>query len=140
MLKRTSNLMISVTALSLGGMIYIFFREKTIIATFFADWHGINGIQRLFSKYKADFIRYYFVDFLWGFSLSTGIIALNDPSRKGLLFCAFLAFICGSLWEVLQHFRVVTGTADLWDVFMYLLASIISVAINLLRRENYEKN
>lgn len=138
MSKRKRNVLLSSLAILLGGAIYILLRRTTIVVMLFGRIPAIGVLQDELVKFHSSFLQYYFVDFLWCFSLSTGLIALHLP-KKGVIFCAATAFGWGCLWEVLQLFQVVSGTADWCDIGMYFLASVSSILVNL-RREMYEKD
>ncbi len=135
MSNRGKNTIISIASLLLGGASYIVFRENTYVAEFFDVFSFVTPIRESLSIFSCDFTNYYLQDFLWGLSLSCGIIAIYKPDRKGIFLSAFTAFICGCIWELVQYIGVVKGTGDFLDVLMYLSASLMSVLVNKERRE-----
>lgn len=139
MSKRRINILLGTMTLVLGFLIYIFFRTNTHIARAFDKIDWIVYIRRQLPGCSNDFIKFYLPDFLWGFSLNCGLMAIYDPRVKGGILCGCIALVSGCIWEILQYIGIVSGTGDVIDIIMYLLASIIHIIINLKEREN-EKN
>ena len=129
MSKRGKNYALAVLSLTLGGLLYILFRPNTYLAVFCSNIPVVSYMQSLLADVHIPFFAYYFVDFLWGLSLCSGLIALHNPEIKGKIGCAAVALAWGSLWELLQRLDVVGGTGDWMDVFMYLLAAFVGLII-----------
>lgn len=140
MSKRRINILLGTLALILGFLIYILFRTNTYIAKPFEAVRWIEYIRRYLLRGSCDFIKFYFPDFLWGFSLNCGLVAIYLPGFKGNVVCGCVAFFCGCIWEALQYIGVVNGTGDIVDITMYLLASIFNIIINLKETRRNEKN
>lgn len=128
MSKRMGNVMLSVLSLLLGGMLYLFFRKQSVISLCLRRFVTLPEFHSV-----PSFFRHYFGDFLWGFSLSTGLIAIFPLSRKGDILCAGAACAVGILWESAQWLGVVSGTGDVCDIFMYALAGILAIVINCFK-------
>jgi len=129
--KRKKNILFSLTSLIAGGLLYVWFRKNTYIGGML---NGIGIVEIFREKYMFqvnDFFRFYLPDFLWGLSLGCGLIAIHNPRKKGVIICASYSFLCGIIWEILQHLEVLNGTGDVHDVIMYLLASVVCIIINL---------
>lgn len=137
MSKRKKNILFSLTALVIGCFIYVFLRESTYVGSIFDSVENIETVRQIFSTQTCNLYKFYLPDFLWGFSLSCGLIAIYDPSIKGIIICAGVAFFCGCMWELLQYIGVLSGTGDIHDIIMYFLASAICIIINL--KETREK-
>ena len=133
MSKRWINGAISVVAIIVGCVIYVFLRSGTWIAKIFDSIPVVMRGKVLFDGYPLKFLRYYFPDFLWGLSLATALYAVN--AQGNLYFSAVLAICCGGLWEMLQFFGVVSGTGDLLDLALYILAGISAYLINQRREK-----
>lgn len=131
MSKRRMNILFGTVALFLGTFLYIVFRSNTYIGQIFDIFYLINSIRTYCSMYATDFLKFYFPDFLWGFSLGCGLYVIYNPGRKGIILCGCSTFLCGCLWELLQYFHIVSGTGDVLDMMMYLLASFFITIINL---------
>ncbi|MBE6825017.1 MAG: hypothetical protein E7513_06695 [Ruminococcaceae bacterium] len=140
MSKRFSNMLLCCIALLVGCTLYILLRPTTHIGELFDKFTLITNLRNALALYPCDFLKYYLPDFLWGFSLCCGLIAIFEPKTKGLIGCAIVAFICGASWETLQFYNITTGVGDYKDIVMYLLAVIISVTINIKRGYYNEKN
>ncbi len=132
MSPRGLNIALGLISLSLGGGIYIIFRENTFIAEIFDGFFLTAVLRRNLAQFSSEFIRYYLPDFLWGFSLCCGITALNFTSRKALIISCLAGFLTGVLWELMQYSGVFSGVSDLADVAMYLVASILCIIVNII--------
>lgn len=132
MLKlRIKFLSLSIICLVLGLAIYLFLRSDTYLHLY---------IPRCISDYQvplqnniaADFIKYYFVDFLWGIALSFGLISVSySINRKSVVAISVFSLFCGVGFELLQLLDLCNGTFDLLDIGMYAAASIIFAVINI---------
>lgn len=136
MSTRKLNLALSILSLLFGGIIYLFLRESTIIASVFGRIGLIEMIQKYFADVRCGFLSFYFVDFLWAFSLSTGLIAIWLPRRRGLYLCAIIAFCFGCVWELAQSLEIASGTGDWCDIAMYFAAALTSIVINIIKERN----
>lgn len=133
MQKRRFNIILCVVSLSVGGILYIIFRPTTYIGCFFDGVPIVKNLQSYFSALGCGFIKYYFPDFLWSFSLCCGLISLFELSNSVVLYCGLTTFACSVTWELLQHIGVFNGVADFFDIAMYLIAVITAVTLNFIR-------
>ena len=131
MSKKCVNLILCIFTLLVGGVLYITLRPTTHIAILFGNIEIINCVQNQLSAFDLYFFRYYLPDFLWCFSLCCGLISIFNPKTTGLLICSTVSFICGSMWEFLQHINVLSGTFDFIDITMYLTAVMLAALINI---------
>ena len=137
MSKRKKNILFSLTALVVGCLLYVFFRENTYVGNIFDGIENIKKASQMVSTQMGDWCKFYLPDFLWGFSLNCGLIAIYNPNIKGIIICASVSFSCGCMWELLQYNGTLNGTGDIHDIIMYFLASAICTIINL--KETREK-
>lgn len=127
MSNRMRNILFSLTALITGGILYILVRPNTYIGGMLE----IDKLRYWCSTYTIDLFKYYLPDFLWGVSLGCALIAIYVPARKGVIIGSSLSLLCGCVWELLQYLEVLSGTGDIHDVIMYILASTVCIIINL---------
>lgn len=135
---RKRNILLCISSLVLGWLIYILFRENSQIGVLFGSAY-VQGLRKAVAWLSCDFLQFYFPDFLWGFSLCSGLLAIYDPGLKGCIVCGCTAALCGYAWEWMQYINIVSGTGDIYDILMYSLAGFMCIIINL-RRERNEKN
>ena len=135
MSQRLRNVLLGTASLVLGGFIYVMFRENAFIAKCFEQLEFILRLRNMMGFCSNDFLKYYFPDFLWGFSLCCGLHVIYEPQVKGSLMCGLMALFCGIAWELLQFWKFVGGTGDYVDIIMYLLASCTCIIINLKERK-----
>ena len=131
MSNRKLNVLSCLTALLVGGLLYILFRPGTYISSLFNRAPYIIKLRQICLPYASNASKFYTPDFLWAFALGCGLIAICAPKKRGILLCSLLAFLCGVAWELLQYMRVFSGTSDICDIIMYALASALCIIINL---------
>ena len=134
MSKQKKNTLLSILALVIGCMLYVWFRPNTYISRLLG-WMNTTQAPPFCSPFIRDLFRFYLPDFLWAFSLSCGLIAIHNPGTTGIIICALAAFLLGAVWELLQHLGVVSGTADIHDAIMYLLASTLCIIFNVKEKK-----
>lgn len=128
--KRTKYLVLGSAVLLLGFVIYILFRENTHISKLVLAKIDVSLIKEIFYFFDNDFVKYYLPDFLWAFSLNCLLHAIYLPNVKVSIKCSLVAFLIGVLYEVFQCLNIVSGTGDLLDVLLYLLAVVTVLLIN----------
>ena len=126
MKKKTFNIFLSLLSLSIGGFIYISTRPDSYVSVVAESVISLDNIRACFSFLDIELIKYYLPDFLWSLSLTCALFAIN----KSTVQVTSIAVICGVLWEVSQATGLISGTADILDILMYLTAIIVAVLIN----------
>ena len=133
MCKQNQNILLSVGALCLGGILYIFLREESWIAKQVPVHTCLADMRMYLAGLPLGFFRYYAPDFLWGLSLGCALIAVCKPDREKSWIYGFVSFGCGCVWELFQLVGVIRGTGDVWDVVMYFLAAVFCIIFNKRR-------
>ena len=139
MSNRKMYCLLSAISLILGASIYIFLRGNSYIGIVTGNFPVILTVRQLVMHLSCDFTKFYLADFLWGFSLCCGLLAIYTPQVKGCLICAFATILCGCAWELLQYVGIWGGTGDFCDMLMYFLAGLTCTIINTVRRKKHEK-
>lgn len=122
---------VSFISLLIGLMIYVFFRSDTYIHDFLYPFLKPN-ILILQNSLLFNFIRYYFIDFLWGVALSFALLSVSySINSKSIVLSAILSLLCGIAFEVFQFTGILNGTFDFFDICMYATASIFFAVINI---------
>lgn len=134
-MKRWVNVMITVLALTVGGLMYVVLREKSYLANIFAGSPLLAFLRAVFSGNGWRMASCYLPDFLWSLALTCALIALFQPSKAGCSYCALVGMLCGLIWEVLQTLRIVSGTGDIWDILAYSSAATMGFFINTKERK-----
>lgn len=122
----------SITSLVLGVSIYLFLRKDTYLHIWvnrFAPLHDGS----CFSFFGADFLRYYFPDYLWGYSLCFALCCFIPPKKGRLEYPAVITALLGCGLELLQAFGWIRGTGDVLDGLMYLTAGLTVAVINKMK-------
>ena len=135
MSRRGLNILLGGLSLTVGGLLYICFREGTYVAQLLSCINGITELQAICRPIRSHFLRYYLPDFLWGLSLGCYLQAVHLPERHGVFICGSVVVVLGAGWEFAQFMNIVSGTADLLDVLMYLAAGVVTVIMNYKERK-----
>lgn len=131
--------MLSLVILLLGGLIYIIFRDKSLLMFNWFDAIGIgneiDGLRRLFQGEGIyGWVKYSLPDGLWAFSYMFLVDAIWNGSKliSSYIFIYSLPFFA-LLSEFFQYFGLLPGVFDWVDVASYLFAIILFVIIKLLK-------
>ena len=131
--------MLSLVILLLGGLIYIIFRDKSLLMFNWFDAIGIgneiDGLRRLFQGEGIyGWVKYSLPDGLWAFSYMFLVDAVWNGSKliSSYIFIYSLPFFA-LLSEFFQYFSLLPGVFDWVDVASYLFAIILFVIIKLLK-------
>lgn len=126
-------------SLIIGLFIYLIFRENTYVAKFVSTQINLDFLRDLFLPLENDFIKYYLVDYLWGLSLNCGLHIIFFPNMKKSVVLTIVTFIFGTVYEGLQKFDIISGTGDIADIILYLLAGLTVNLINFILIKKEEK-
>lgn len=136
---RATKVMLSLVILLLGGLIYIIFRDKSLLMFNWFDAIGIgneiDGLRRLFQGEGIyGWVKYSLPDGLWAFSYMFLVDAIWNGSKliSSYIFIYSLPFFA-LLSEFFQYFGLLPGVFDWVDVASYLFAIILFVIIKLLK-------
>ncbi len=140
MFKQTSFFYatIGVISLALGGITYVMFRGEAYVSVFVRQLLDIEQNKYIVSNANS-FIKNYFADFLWAFSFSSFLHMIYLPGMKVSFVCTFTVVFLGTAYEILQRLNFISGTGDILDILIYLLAAFAVNIINFIRRRKNEK-
>lgn len=112
--------LLGTTSLILGLLIYLFFRPNTHISKFV---YSVTSFEVPISVHLLDvpFLKFYFVDYLWAFSFSCYLHCVLK-SNLGNRVCFLIVAGLGITYELSQFFEYISGTGDILDCLMYVLA------------------
>lgn len=119
--------------LIIGGILYLYLRPDSIVATFCRDAIGLN-IGFDIDNPMITLVRYYLGDCLWAYALTVSVsMVLYDNSVVTVfVFCILFEAIL----EILQLTGWVWGSFDIWDI----VVEVISSGLAVLRIMSYRKN
>jgi hypothetical protein len=133
---QTIQLVLSFISLVLGGLIYVLYRQKSIIFLSFIANHTENRMTDIRSNINlsqlADWIIYSLPDGLWLFSYMLFVDCLWQKSKSRLFWILILPIIA-ILWEFGQKASICQGTFDINDLLSYLIVVIIFLLISKLK-------
>lgn len=125
--------------LLLGASIYFLLSPETFVGNWlsiFLKFESITEIRDYLSEYSiVIFIKNYFCDFLWAFSLESAIFIffIHKFSYYSIVISIVISFIS----EIIQKVHIISGTFDIFDIIIELSAILLSYF--LLRRILNEK-
>lgn len=135
-IKHVISMMISLLC---GLFIYILFRPQTYISKLVFEFIPFKWNEIDYDNAIVSFLGFYFADFLWCFSLASGLCFVLFKDSHSVVICCLIAFVCGVFWEIGQMIHLFGGTADILDVLMYLLAACTRYIFNI-KEKRYEKD
>lgn len=130
--KRQKFIILGVTSLLVGLLVYVIFRPNTYVSKLI--FSIINTPFEYANISGCRVVRFYIGDYLWAFSLSCWLHAIYLPRGSESVFCTVIVCAVGLGYEVLQFFGAVSGTGDVIDFLMYLLAGLTANILNIQRR------
>lgn len=119
--------------LSVGSLIYIFFRSDTLVLftciEYFENIHEFIFYLREHTVELATYFPHWFIysfpDGMWVSSYIFLLLMIFDfKIKRNNIFLIFLIPIIGLFSEFGQYFGLVSGTFDIIDVLLYLLCSL----------------
>ena len=125
--KRLFIISNSITALMLGGLIYLISGSETYLSEFIRNQFDFNLV------YENSFIifaRNYLCDGLWAYSLYNCILMINDNVKSAYI----IALSASVIWEFAQLFNLIKGTFDIADIFSSICFVSLACVINKLWR------
>jgi hypothetical protein len=127
--------LISLGSLCFGTVVYILSRSDAYISKGFIQ---LMNIKNSFNILPVS-LSFYLPDFLWAMALCSCLFAVCPMNAYRGFIWGIITFLYGAGWEILQLFKVVSGTADIIDVLLYLIAAVAVVMINLYFKEEERK-
>lgn len=134
--KRIALLIISAVMLVLGLLLYLLFNKDAYVSKFLLKIIPIKTITG--GGLAIEIIRGYGADLLWSFSFTMIIQFIVWADKKKTILLVFCSLL-GIVYELMQRFGITTGTADITDVIVYLLGSLLAIA-TILGGKFYEEN
>lgn len=124
--KKVILIIISVVLLLLGLLLYLLLNQeayvsKAILAVIPIQ---ITIAENIFVK----ILKGYAADLLWSvsFTMIVQFIVWSEKKKvKYLVLCCLL----GIVYELMQYFRITSGIADIVDVIVYILGSLLAIII-----------
>lgn len=125
--KNFIRLSLSFVTLFIGGMIYILYRDESLIMFSWAKSLGISDFIQYLRNTSCEGNIYYWIKFnlpaaLWVFSYLFIIDSIWN--KKTALYYVYLSAIpiMGICSEILQLFNLIPGTFDIMDLVGYFCA------------------
>ena len=125
--KKTILGCLALFMLLLGLVLYLFLNREAYISKVIYDIVPIKSSffsDNIFVK----ILRNYGADLLWSasFTMIIQTILLCDKKRSYFL---ILSSLLGVFYELMQRFGITTGTADIVDVIVYIIGSLLAIII-----------
>ena len=111
--------------LIMGSLIYVFYSPDTYFVKVLNNFININVFE---PNVITNILKNYFCDFCWCYSLAFAISYIYKESIS-IIVTIIVPISVGIGLELLQFFKIISGTYDLLDIFSELLACIICYLI-----------
>ena len=138
-MNRVARIVLSLGILLLGGLIYVIYRDKSLLMFDWFDTIGISkqvdGLRNLFQGEGIyGWIKYSLPDGLWIFSYMFIVDTIWDHERNkvSMIFLWGLP-ILALLSECFQYIELIPGVFDWIDMASFILAISIFLIIKLLK-------
>ena len=127
-------------ALSVGGMIYVFFRPESIIMFRWFPFLGVIHKQvSVFSTiHLPDFLVYSIPDGLWLFSYILLIGVIWNFNYHRCIFLTMLLPVYAISHELLQLYHLVPGYFDILDFVVYIIATLVGISVLVMSNHFYK--
>lgn len=127
----------------LGGLFYYFFCPDVLFVMRLNKWFATRYYDS--TPFLANnfvlFIRNYFLDYVWAYSLCCSICILNIEGGFALLKGIIVTGVLGAVLEILQLVGIAKGTYDVWDILIEIIGAFTgALIINKFRRKQHEKD
>ena len=132
--------------LLLGGGIYVAFRSKSLILFRWFDKINISGFTNVIRDILdpcinniPNWVKFSLPDGLWVYAFSSSFLIIWNQDFKTVKYWLLIPLLTFTFIELFQHFKIISGTCDLVDFFICLLAFVLSIINFKLIPINYEK-
>lgn len=137
---KTIIVIIAMMALSVGGMIYVFFRPESIIMF---KWFPLLGVVHkqvsvFHTIHLPDFLVYSMPDGLWLFSYILLIGVIWNFNYHRCLFMIMLLPVYAITHEILQLYHLVPGYFDILDFVVYVVATLVGISVLVMFNHVYK--
>ena len=125
--KKVTLGFISLGLLLLGLIFYLLLNEDAFVSKIVFDIIPIKSI----CKSNNDFVkvlRNFGADLLWSISFTMIIQIILWLDKKKTFFLVFCSLL-GIIYELMQCFGVAAGTADILDMIVYVMGSLLAIVI-----------
>lgn len=136
---RATKVVLSLIILFMGGLIYVVYRDKSLLMFDWFDYLGISnaveGFRNLFQVESVyGWVKYSLPDGLWIFSYMFIVDAIWDKEKNtvSMIFLWGLPIVA-VLSECFQYFGLLPGVFDWMDMASYLFAIALFLIIKLLK-------
>ncbi len=137
--QRIVKVLLSFAILIIGGLIYVGFRDKSLLMFRWFEQLGISGEVDTFrnlvnSEGIYGWVKNSLPDGLWIFAYMFLVDAIWNGSKSISSYIFIFSLPCFALLsEFLQYFGLFTGVFDWVDVASYLFAILLYVIIKLIK-------
>lgn len=126
MRRKVILFILSCLALLVGLLLYLFFNKDAYISKVILD---IIPIQtNTDENIVISILRGYGADLLWSISFTMIMQFILWLDKKKIIFLLFCSLL-GILYELMQCFGIVPGTADIVDAIVYIFGSVLAIMI-----------
>lgn len=115
--------------LLIGTLFYCLYDNTTIVTSVIYSLLDIDKAILCVGNSFLYYIRIYGLDLIWAYSMWFGVAVASFGFSKRVLISSLTTIVSGICIEMFQLFRLSSGTADLYDVFIEVLGVIIAIIV-----------
>lgn len=137
--RRVFKIILSFLILAIGGLIYVGWREKSLLMF---KWFEQLGVSNEIDKFRGwvnsegiyGWVKYSLPDGLWLFAYMFLVDAIWNGTRSIATYIFIFSLpILALMSEILQYCELVPGVFDWIDVISYLFAIMLYVIIKIIK-------
>lgn len=115
----------------LGGILYYLMSPEVIFVKALNDFFEVDFYVLSINKKSIGFrfIRNYFLDMLWGYSLVFALFWTNGNNTADIKKVFLIAFVFSAIIEISQITYAVKGSFDIYDIVVEFFAEVFAVFI-----------
>ncbi len=136
----TVNILNIAFPLIIGMLIYCLASPDVIFVKYIDSFFGFSiDAREILTGDAVRFIRNYLPDMMWGYSLVFALFYSMGGTRDSLGLLLFITVLFSVIMESLQLLPVITGTFDLYDMVVEIIAEFAAIFI-IKRRGQFLPN
>ena len=137
---KTIIIILALMALSVGGMIYVFFRPESIMMfKWFPFLYVVHKQAYVFRTVNLpDILVYSIPDGLWLFSYILLIGVIWNFNYHRCIFLTMLLPVYAISHELLQLYHLVPGYFDILDFVVYIIATLVGISVLVMSNHFYK--
>ena len=125
--KRLIVALCAIIPILIGTVLYVQYRPDAYVSRLIYRLFNITPNHTIDRSAIGTFIRCYLLDILWAFALPNALFFAVGFDKKRLKLIFVLSIGMVAITEVLQYFKIISGTGDLVDCLLECLSITLAI-------------